>query len=98
MRVNVVRFLFGQTGNTSTPTSAGPFLERYGPTFTPRANAITRVPVNLPVRETGPPEPGNLQDLQVIDTLALEVRSPDAIVPLFAAPGRLVYPVLPGRS
>jgi hypothetical protein len=98
MRVNVIRFLFRQTGDAAHPFSAGPFLEAYGPEFTPAANAITPVPVNLSMKEDSTPALTDLSTIQVIDALALEVEAPNVPVPLFSAPGALSYGIYPGPT
>lgn len=98
MRVNVIRFLFRQTGDGAHPFSAGPFLETYGPEFTPNANAVTSVPVNLAMKEDSTPALTDLQTIQVIDALALEVEAPNVPVPLFSAPGALSYGIYPGPT
>jgi hypothetical protein len=98
MRVNVIRFLFRQTGDAAHPFSAGPFLEAYGPEFTPTANAVTTVPVNLSMKEDSTPALTDLSTIQVIDALALEVEAPNVPVPLFSAPGALSYGIYPGPT
>lgn len=98
MRVNVIRFLFRQTGDVAHPFSAGPFLEAYGPEFTPAANAVTTVPVNLSMKVDPSPAPTDLQTIEVIDALALEVEAPNVPIPFFSAPGALTYPVYPGPT
>lgn len=97
MRVNVIRFLFRQTGDVAHPFSAGPFLEAYGPEFTPTANAITTVPTNLSMKVDPTPAPTDLQTIQVIDALALEVEAGNVPIPLFST-GALSYPVYPGPT
>ncbi len=98
MRVNVIRFLFRQTGDAAHPFSAGPFLETYGPRFTPAANAVTTVPVNLPMKVDPTPALTDTATIQVIDALALEVQASNIPIPYFAAPGALTYPVYPGPT
>ena len=98
MRVNVIRFLFRQTGDTAHPFSAGPFLEAYGPEFTPQPNTITTVPVNLPVTEDTTPALNDLTTIQSIDALALEVETPNTPIPLYSAPGVLSYFSYPGPT
>jgi hypothetical protein len=98
MRVAVIRFLFQQTGDPSHPTSAGPFLEAYGPQFTPAAGAITPVGTSLPMREDPTPPYYDTQTIQVIDVLALEVLSTTVPIPLYSAPGVLTYPIYPGPT
>jgi len=97
MRVNVIRFLFRQTGDAAHPFSAGPFLEAYGPEFTPTANSITTVPTNLSLKVDGTPLLSDLQTIQVIDALALEVEASNVPIPLFST-GALTYPVYPGPT
>ena len=98
MRVNVIRFLFRQTGDAAHPFSAGPFLEAYGPEFTPDAGAVTSVPVNLAMKEDSTPALTDLQTIQDIDALALEVEAPNVPIPVFSAPTALTYPVYPGPT
>ncbi len=98
MRVNVIRFLFQQTGNGSSPTSSGPYLESYGPEFTPTPNAVTQVATNLPVQVDPTPPPSDTQTVQVIDALALEVEDQGVPIPIFVDDGALTYPVYPGPT
>lgn len=98
MRINVVRFLFQQTGDPARPSSAGPFLEAYGPQFTPAANAVTTVPTSLAMTVTGTPDPSDLKTVQVIDFLALEILGSNIGVPLYKVDGALTYPVFPGPT
>ncbi len=98
MRVNVIRFLFRQTGDAAHPFSAGPFLEAYGPQFTPTASTVTTVPVNLSMKVDPTPALTDLSTIQVIDALALEVLAPNVPIPYFAAAGALTYPVYPGPT
>ena len=98
MRVNVIRFLFRQTGDNAHPFTAGPFLEAYGPEFTPAPNAITTVAVNLPMQVDSTPAPTDLSTIQVIDALALEVETPTTPIPLYSAPGVLSYFSYPGPT
>ncbi len=98
MRINVIRFLFQQTGNPSYPLTAGPFLEVYGPQFTSAPNAVTTVPVNLPMTVTGTPDPSDLTTIQTIDVLALELLDSKTTVPVFDSPGVLSYPSVPGPT
>ena len=98
MRVNVVRFLFQQTGDVAHPISAGPFLEAYGPQFTPDANATTTVPASLAMQEDSTPAPTDTKTIQVIDALALEVLAPNVPIPLFHSGVPLSYPIYPGPT
>lgn len=98
MRINVVRFLFQQTGDPARPSTAGPFLEAYGPQFTPAANTVTTVPTSLAMTVTGTPDPSDLKTIQVIDVLALEILGSNIGVPLYKVDGALTYPVFPGPT
>lgn len=79
MRVNVIRFL-NQRGSVS-----GPYLESYGPEFTPRPNSITRVPTSLRVQSDDYVLPGD-PTIRAIDQLALEVEAATVPIPLFRDP------------
>lgn len=98
MRVNVIRFLFRQTGDPAHPFSAGPFLQAYGPDFTPQANAVTTVPVNLSMKEDPTPALTDTQTIEVIDALALEVRAPNVPFPYFTRSTALTYLAYPGPT
>jgi hypothetical protein len=84
MQVLVVRYLFSQSGNPGSPNLACCFVQAYGPVFTPAANAITTVPVNLPVTVEPTPPPSDLTDVAATDQLALSSLDPSVQVPLFA--------------
>jgi hypothetical protein len=84
MQVNVVRFLFRQTGDPAKPELACCFLEAYGPVFTPTANAITTVATNLPVTVGATPPPNDTATIAATDQLALSSLDPSVQVPLFA--------------
>ncbi len=84
MQVNVVRFLFRQTGNPATPELACCFVEAYGPVFTPAADAITTVQTNLPVKVEPTPAPADTTTIAATDQLALSSLDPNVQVPLFA--------------
>lgn len=98
MRVNVIRFLFRQTGDPAHPFSAGPFLQAYGPEFTPQANAVTTVPANLSMKEDPTPALTDTQTIQVIDALALEVRAGNVPFPFFTRSTALTYLAYPGPT
>jgi hypothetical protein len=99
MRVNVIRFLFQQNpGDPSHPTSAGPFLEAYGPQFTPNASATTQVATSLAMQEDPTPAPSDGTTIQVIDQLALEIDAPNVPIPAFADPGALSYLTYPSPT
>jgi hypothetical protein len=84
MQVDVVRFLTHNTATPGHPEVACCFLEKYGPVFTPQANAITTVPTNLPVQEDPFPGPEDLTTIAANDQLALAVLEPNVPVPVFA--------------
>ncbi len=98
MRVNVIRYLFRQTGDTAHPFSAGPFLEAYGPTFTPAANTTTSVAANLPMQEDPTPALSDLQTIQVIDVLALEVLASNVPIPMVQSNLNTSVGVYPGPT
>ncbi len=84
MRVNVVRFLYQHTTDPGHPINVyGPFLEAYGPDFTPAPNQITQVSTRLPLTLQPTPPPGDTTSIEASDGLALEVRDPNATIPLF---------------
>jgi hypothetical protein len=84
MQIDVVRFLFRQTGNPATPELACCFVQAYGPVFTPAANSITTVPTNLPVKVEPTPPPADTTTIAATDQLALSSLDPNVQVPLFA--------------
>jgi hypothetical protein len=99
MRVDVVRYLFQQNpGDPAHPTSSGPFLQAYGPTFTPGANATTPVATSLAMQEDPTPAPNDGTTIQVIDALALEVGAPNVPVPVFTDNGALTYLAYPSPT
>jgi hypothetical protein len=98
MRVNIVRFLFQQTGDVAHPISAGPFLEAYGPEFTPAANSVATVPTNLPVTVEPTPAPYDLQTIERIDAVAIEVEDAGVPPPIYPLAGALTYPSYPGPT
>jgi len=79
MRVNVIRF------NNQGGSVSGPFLQAYGPEFTPNPNSITQVPTSLRVQSDDYVPPGD-PTIRSIDQLALEVEAPNVPVPLFSDP------------
>ncbi|MBJ7519091.1 MAG: hypothetical protein JHC84_05285 [Solirubrobacteraceae bacterium] len=91
MRINVIRTLFQQTGDAANPSSSTPFLQAYGPTFTPQANAVTTVPLNLPVRAQAAPDINDTGSVAGTDWLALEVLAPDVPVPLALSSGAAAF-------
>jgi hypothetical protein len=84
MQIDVVRFLFRQTGNPATPELACCFVQAYGPVFTPAANSITTVPTDLPVKVEPTPAPADTTTIAATDQLALSSLDPNVQVPLFA--------------
>ncbi|MCU0308966.1 MAG: hypothetical protein MUE51_14600 [Thermoleophilia bacterium] len=98
MRVNVVRTLFQQTGSVANPAVTTPFLQAYGPTFTPRANAVTTVPLNLAVRSQATPDPSDTTTVAGTDWLALEILAPDVPVPLVPYPNGTFFAAFPGPT
>lgn len=84
MQVDVVRFLTRNTATPGHPEVACCFLQKYGPVFTPQANAITTVPTDLPVQEDPFPGPDDETTIAANDQLALAVLAPNVPVPVFA--------------
>jgi hypothetical protein len=98
MRINVVRTLFQQTGNVGSPLPSTPFLQRYGPTFTPQANAVTTVPLDLKVGAQATPDPTDTSTVAGTDWLAIEVLAPDVPVPLVPYPNGTFFAAFPGPT
>lgn len=98
MRINVVRTLFQQTGSVANPASSTPFLQEYGPTFTPQANAVTTVPLNLKVRSQATPDPSDTSTVAGTDWLAIEVLAPNVPVPLVPYPNGTFFAAFPGPT
>jgi hypothetical protein len=87
MQINVIRFLFRQTGDVAHPELACCFVQEYGPVFTPAANAITTVPTNLAVKVDPTPPPNDTTTIADTDQLTLSSLDPSVQVPLFATNG-----------
>ncbi len=98
MRINVVRTLFQQTGNAASPLPSPPFLQAYGPTFTPEANAVTTIPLNLPMQAQATPGINDTGTVAGTDWLALEVLSSTVPVPVVASPGAVFFAAFPGPT
>ena len=84
MQVDVVRFLFRQTGNPASPEVACCFMQAYGPVFTPPPNSVTTIPTNLAVKVEATPPPNDTTTVAATDQLALTSLEPGVQVPLFA--------------
>ncbi|HEX7610410.1 MAG TPA: hypothetical protein VF380_07045 [Solirubrobacteraceae bacterium] len=90
MQVVVMRSLYqNNAGDPGHPYFACCFVERYGPVFEPQANAVTTVPVNLPMTEEPTPPPQDVTTNAAGDFLALTVLSPSVPVPMFLGPGSI---------
>ncbi len=98
MRINVVRTLFQQTGNVASPSVTTPFLKQYGPIFTPTANAVTTVPLNLPLGSEATPDPSDIGTVAGTDWLALEVLDGNVPVPLVPYPAASFFAAFPGPT
>ncbi len=83
MQVVVMRALYQNTVTPGRPTDACCTAAARSPVFTPRANAITTVPVSLPVREDATPGPTDITTIATFDTLGLAVLAPGVPVPLY---------------
>lgn len=83
MQVVVMRALYQNTVTPGHPNDACCTPVARSPVFTPRANAITTVPVSLPVREDPTPGPTDITTIATFDTLGLAVLAPGIPVPLY---------------
>ncbi len=83
MQVVVMRALYSNTATPGRPNDACCFPTARSQTFTPRANAITTVNVNLPVKEDATPPADDLSTIADFDTIALAVLAPGVPVPLY---------------
>jgi hypothetical protein len=83
MQVVAMRALYQNTVTPGRPNDACCTAAARSPVFTPRANAITTVPVTLPVREDATPGPTDITTIATFDTLGLAVLAPGVPVPLY---------------
>ena len=84
MQVVVMRSLYqNKAGDPGHPYFACCFVESYGPVFEPQANAITTVPMSLPMTEESTPPPNDFTTNAAGDFLALSVLAPNVPVPMF---------------
>ncbi len=84
MQVVVMRSLYqNKLGDPGHPYFACCFVESYGPVFEPQANAVTTVPMSLPMTEEPTPPPEDFTTNAAGDFLALSVLSPNVPVPMF---------------
>jgi hypothetical protein len=83
MQVVVMRALYSNTATPGRPNDACCFPTARSQTFTPRANAITTVNVDLPVKEDATPPANDLSTIADFDTIALAVLTPGVPVPLY---------------
>ncbi len=84
MQIVVMRSLYqNKAGDPGHPYFACCFIERYGPIFTPQANAITTVPSNLPMTEEPTPPAEDFTTNAAGDFLALSVLAPNVPIPMF---------------
>lgn len=83
MQVVVMRPLFqNHLGDPGHPYFACCFVERYGPIFTPKPEAVTTVPVSLPMTEEPTPPPEDFTTNAAGDFLALSVLAPNVPIPI----------------
>jgi hypothetical protein len=85
MQVVVMRALYENTVTPGRPNDACCFPVAASQPFTPAANTITTVPVNLPVREDATPPPEDITTIADFDTLGLAVLETGAPIPLYAS-------------
>jgi hypothetical protein len=83
MQVVVMRALYENTLTPGRPNDACCTPVARSQVFTPQANAITTVNVNLPVREDATPPPQDTTTIADFDTLALAVLEPGVPVPMY---------------
>jgi hypothetical protein len=84
MQVVVLRSLYqNKAGDPGHPYFACCFVERYGPIFTPQANAVTQVATDLPMTEEPTPGPEDFTTNAAGDFLALSVLASNVPVPMF---------------
>jgi hypothetical protein len=83
MQVVVMRALYENTATPGRPNDACCFPVERSQAFTPQANSITTVPVNLPVTEDPTPPPQDTTTIADFDTLGLAVLEPQVPVPLY---------------
>jgi hypothetical protein len=85
MQIVVMRSLYqNKAGDPGHPYFACCFVQRYGPTFTPAANAVTSVPTSLPMIEDPTPPFNDFTTNARGDFLALSVLSPNVPIPATA--------------
>jgi hypothetical protein len=83
MQVVVMRSLYENTATPGRPNDACCFPVARSQAFTPQANSITTVAVNLPVTEDPTPPPEDTTTIADFDTLGLAVLEPQVPVPLY---------------
>ena len=84
MQIVVMRSIYqNKAGDPGHPYFACCFVQEYGPTFTPTANAITSVATNLPMVEQPTPGPDDFTTNAAGDFLALSVLDPNVPIPMF---------------
>ena len=83
MQVVVMRALYQNTATPGRPNDACCFPVARSQAFTPQANSITTVAVNLPVTEDATPPPEDTTTIADFDTLGLAVLEPQVPVPLY---------------
>ena len=83
MQVVVMRSLYENTATPGRPNDACCIPVARSQAFTPQANSITTVPVNLPVTEDPTPPPQDTTTIADFDTLGLAVLEPQVPVPLY---------------
>ena len=94
MRINVARSVWETADGADGPAWSEPYLQAYGPTFTPAANSVTTVPLNLPLRS----QPITTAKNPAVDFLSLEMLSGDVPVPTAPSPGAPFYASFPGPT
>ena len=83
MQVVVMRALYQNTATPGRPNDACCTPVARSQVFTPAANQISTIPVNLPVKEDATPPPEDITTIADFDTLGLAVLQPGVPLPLY---------------
>jgi hypothetical protein len=83
MQVVVMRALYENTTTPGRPNDACCFPVAASQPFTPGANTISTISVNLPVKEDATPPPEDITTIADFDTLGLAVLEPGVPVPMY---------------
>ncbi len=84
MEFVVMRSLYENTLTPGRPDDACCFPVATSQPFTPAANSVSTVALDLPMREDPTPAPDDITTIADFDTLTLAVLAPDVQVPLYS--------------